>query len=105
MDFKDLASRLGFDEEDFKELVELFITTTFSDIEKIKKGILENNPADAAAASHSIKGAAGNLGFDEIFSLARDMEMQAKTGTLENFTTYINDLEVRINALNPSCGL
>ncbi len=104
MDFNDLASRLGIDEEDFKELVELFVTTSFSDIEKIRKGVLKNKPADAAAASHSIKGAAGNLGFDEIFSLARDMEMQAKSGSLENFEDYLSDLESRVNALNPSDG-
>lgn len=104
MDFNDLASRLGIDEEDFKELVELFVTTTFSDIDKIKKAVSDNNPADAAAASHSIKGAAGNLGFDDIFSLARDMEMQARKGSLDNFSANIHDLESFVNDLNPSCG-
>lgn len=102
MDFNDLASRLGIDEEDMKELVELFITTTLSDIEKIRKGISDNNPVDAAAASHSIKGAAGNLGFDDIFCLARDMEMQAKKGSLDNFNVYTHDIEDRVNALNQS---
>ncbi len=100
MDFKVLWERLGIDQEDFMELVELFITTSLSDIEKIKKGVANNNPADAAAASHSIKGAAGNLGFEDISSLAKDMEMQAKKGSLENFDTYINDIENSVNALN-----
>ena len=100
MDFKDLASRLGFDEDDFKELVELFITTTLSDIDKIKKGVRQGNSQDAAAASHSIKGAAGNLGFDDIFTLAKDMEMKAKQGDMDNFEAYITDLENRVNALN-----
>jgi len=99
MDFNDLALRLGIDEEEFKELVELFITTTRSDIKKIKNGVLDHNPADAAAASHSIKGAAGNLGFDEIFSLAGDMEMLAKGDSLDNFDVYIRDLEKQVNAL------
>jgi HPt (histidine-containing phosphotransfer) domain-containing protein len=102
MDFNDLATRLGIDEEDIKELVELFITTTLSDIEKIRKGISDNNPADAAAASHSIKGAAGNLGFDEIFSIAGDMEMQAKKGSLDNFNVYANDIEGRVHILHQS---
>ena len=100
MDFKDLASRLGFDEDDFKELVELFITTTLSDIDKIKTGVQQDNSQDAAAASHSIKGAAGNLGFDNIFTLAKDMELLARQGNLNNFETYITDLENRVNALN-----
>ncbi len=100
MDFKDLASRLGFDEDDFKELVELFITTTLSDIDKIKNSVQQGNSQDAAAASHSIKGASGNLGFDEIFTLAKDMEMQAKQGNIDNFGAYIIDIENRVNALN-----
>lgn len=99
MDFQELASRLGLDEEDFMELVELFVTTTRSDIDKIKTGLNENNSADAAAASHSIKGAAGNLGFDEMFELAKNMEMQAKTGSLEGLGTMVADLEAKVKAL------
>ncbi len=100
MDFKDLASRLGLDEEDFVELAELFVTTTLSDIDKIKKGIAENNTADAAAASHSIKGAAGNLGFNDIFELTKKMEAQAKEGDLNGFDTYISDIEEKLKAIN-----
>lgn len=102
MDFKELGSRLGIDEEDFLELVELFVTTSLGDIDKIKVGFERNNAADAAAASHSIKGAAGNLGFDSIFELAKSMEMQAKQGSLDNFDSYIKDLESQVAALTPS---
>ena len=100
MDYKDIAARLGIDEEDFIELVELLVTTTLSDIDKIKKGVREGNSQDAAAAAHSIKGAAGNLGFDDIFTLAKDMEMQAKQGSLDNFEAYIKDIEEMVKALN-----
>ncbi len=99
MDFKDLASRLGIGEDDFIEIVELFVTITLSDIDKIKKGILENNPADVAAASHSIKGAAGNLGFDDIFECAQKMEAQAREGSLENFDAYVSDIEDNLKAI------
>lgn len=100
MDFKNLASRLGIDEDDFNELIELFITTTLSDIDKIKKGLRESSSKDVAAASHSIKGASGNLGFDEIYNLTKDMEILAMDGKLENFEEYIRDIETRVNALN-----
>jgi HPt (histidine-containing phosphotransfer) domain-containing protein len=99
MDFKELGSRLGIDEEDFMELVELFVTTSLGDIEKIKKGLEDDNPADAAAASHSIKGAAGNLGFDDISELASKMETQAKSGSLDNFDSYITDIQAQVEAL------
>jgi len=102
MDFQDLASRLGLDEEDFMELVELFITTTQADIAKIKSGVQNNNPDEAAAASHSIKGASGNLGFDDMFELTKIMEMQAKSGSLDGFDDFIADLEKKLDTLNPS---
>jgi HPt (histidine-containing phosphotransfer) domain-containing protein len=100
MDIKALAARIGLDEEDFQELVELFITTTQADIDKIKVGVSQNNPVAAAEASHSIKGASGNLGFDEIFILSQDMEAQAKKGSLDNFEDYIVDLENKVNSLD-----
>ncbi len=99
MDFKDLAARLGLDEEDFVELAELFVTTTLSDIDKIKEGVAENNSTDAASASHSIKGAAGNLGFNDIFELTKKMEAQAKEGNLNGFDAYISDIENKLKAI------
>jgi len=100
MDFKILASRLGLDEDDFNELVGLFITTTLSDIDKIKKSVQESSSKGAADASHSIKGASGNLGFDDIFQLTQKMEMQALNGSLDNFEEYLHELENGVNALN-----
>ena len=72
------------------------------DIEKIKKGIEKGNYQDVAAASHSIKGAAGNLGFEDMFTLARDMEMQAKQGSLDGFDELLSGLESMVKALDSS---
>ncbi len=102
MNFKDLASNLGLDEEDFIELVELFVTTSLSDIAKIRKAVQDNNAADAAAAAHSIKGASGNLGFEDIFTRARDMEMQARKENLDGFDELVADLESMVKALDSS---
>lgn len=102
MDFQDLADRLGIEKEEFLELVELFVTVSRSDMEKIKNGVRENNCPEAAAASHSIKGAAANLGFDEISKLAFEMEMQAKGGSIENFETHLSSMEKLLSRLDQS---
>jgi histidine phosphotransfer protein HptB len=97
MDFKDLASNLGFDEEDFNELIEIFTATSFSDVEKINSGLEENNTANVSQAAHSIKGAAGNLGFQKIASLSKDIEMTAKAGNIqgvkEKVSTIVQELK------------
>ena len=99
MDVNALASQWGIDTADVKEIVALFITTTLSDIHKIKKSVALGNSADAAAQSHSIKGAAGNLGFDDIFILTGKMELQARQGCLDQFNAYIRELETKVNGI------
>ena len=83
MNFKDLASNLGLDEEDFNELLEIFTDTSLTDIEKIEVGLKENNADTVAKAAHSIKGASANLGFKKIASVAQDIEMNAKKDNLQ----------------------
>ena len=99
MEFKDLAARLGIELEDFLELLELYVQTSRTDLEKIRQATQSGVPPLAAAAAHSIKGAAGNLGFTDTAELALKMELQAKAGSLENFETYIKDLENQIAGL------
>jgi len=91
MSFEELASRLGIDTEDFIELVELFITTTRSDMDKIRGAMDGNKPSDAAAAAHSIKGAA-NLGYEDMADIAQEMETLGKDGSLEGFEGYMSEL-------------
>ncbi len=93
MNFEDLASRLGIDKEDFIELVELFITTTRSDMDKIRLAMDGNNPSDASAAAHSIKGAAANLGYEGMADIATTMESLGKDGSLEGFEGYMSELD------------
>ncbi|MCP3898871.1 MAG: Hpt domain-containing protein [Desulfobacteraceae bacterium] len=83
MSFENIAANLGLDKEDLDELLELFTATSFSDIEKVNLGLKENNAQLVSQAAHSIKGASGNLGFEEIASLSKDIEMTAKEGKIE----------------------
>ena len=99
MDYKYLASQLGFDESEFMEFVELFVETSLSDLDKIRQGLAAQDLPAVAAASHSIKGAAGNLGFEELAALALEMEMAAKQGNAEGFDRYAAKLETWIKEL------
>lgn len=99
MDYKHLADQLDMDETEFSELVALFVDTTRTDLEKIRQGVSTGNPRQAAAAAHSIKGAAGNLGFTQMAALAQKMESAANGGSLADFDAYITDLKTRVDAL------
>lgn len=99
MDFDALAERLGIDREDFIELSELFVTTTQGDMDRIQKGMADSDPAQAAAAAHSIKGAAANLGFEAMADLAKTMEFKGKDGSLEGFADHMAALNSLLDDL------
>jgi len=106
MNFEKLAEEIGFDKEAYLELIELFINTTTSDIDKLKTAINNSDFNAAEKAAHSIKGAASSLGLAEISDEAKKIEYAAKgdPGTItalsadglkailmkiiENFKTY-----------------
>lgn len=99
MDYKHLADQLDMSEEEFSELAALFVTITLADLKKIRQEVSNDNPSRAAAAAHSIKGAAANLGFTHMADLAQKMEALANAGNLDDFDAYIKDLETRVEAL------
>ena len=99
MDLKPYAQKIGFEEDEFRELAEIFVETTKKDIEKVRTGLEKNSPEAVASAAHSIKGAAGNLGFEEIFLLAKKMEMQAKDQNFDSFSDFITELENMVNRI------
>ena len=99
MEFQRLADNLGFELEDFLELVELFIETSLTDIDKINQAIENKNPDEAASAIHSIKGAAGNLGFMEIYEATQKLESEARNSRLDEIVKPINQLKATISQI------
>ena len=80
MNFKELAENVGVEEEEYLELIELFIETGMSDLDTLYSAIKEKNAEKAANAAHSLKGAASNLGLMELYEAA----MKIKEGILNN---------------------
>ncbi len=104
MDFKIMGSGLGLDEEDFRELAALLVTTSFSDLERLKKGLDSRDANQIALAAHSIKGASGNLGFMKISEYAAQIEILARNGNFngiegmsQNIRDSLNDIKSDLN--------
>jgi len=78
MDFTEQAAALGFAVDEWVDLLELFVATTTEDLEKLRTAIDAGAMTFAAAAAHSIKGAARGFGFDELSREAEALELQAR---------------------------
>jgi HPt (histidine-containing phosphotransfer) domain-containing protein len=96
MDFAEKAIALGFAEDEFLKMLELFVATTTEDISKLRTAIDANAMTIAAAAAHSIKGAARGFDFDELSREAEAIEIQARCRDLGQTRDLLAGLEARL---------
>ncbi|MBW2037578.1 MAG: Hpt domain-containing protein [Deltaproteobacteria bacterium] len=89
MDFAKLAEKLGLEKDEFIELVELFLDVSASDLGKLQSAIDERDIQQAVEVAHSLKGASGNLGLDEISRMAKNVEANARQGSLDGATEAV----------------
>ena len=77
-----MADNLGLEEDEFLQIVELFIDKSTEDLSELEVAIDKGDMEQVAQYSHSIKGASGNLGFTEIYEAAEGVEMNAREMSL-----------------------
>ena len=99
MNFEKLAEEIGFDKEEYMELIELFINTTTSDIDKLRTAINNGDFNAAEKAAHSIKGAASSLGLMEISDEAKKIEYAGKEGQGTITALSADELEVILDRI------
>ncbi len=104
MDFKAMASNLGIDEADFIELAELLVITSLSDLAALEQGLAQGSKEPIAHAAHSIKGAAGNLGFTDIAAIAAEMETLVGQGEFDSINARADALRQGLDAINMAMG-
>ena len=104
MDIKAAADSLGLDEEEFSEIVELFIDTAQSDIDNLSEGCKNGDTEKAANAAHSLKGASGTLGFMDIYEIAKKAEEDAKNNDLDKLADSVRQLNTCFQKLVSDFG-
>ena len=99
MKIEDLLDNLGLDIEDVKELLELYVAATASDLERLREAIGTNDANIVHERAHSIKGASGNLGLTELYELAKEMDDLARANNLADLETICNDFDYKFQQL------
>ena len=83
MNFRQLGENVGLEEDEMLELVEIFLDSSGSDLDILHSAIDKADVQQVKEAAHSLKGAAGNLGFTKIYEMARSIEEKAAQNSLE----------------------
>ena len=84
MDIKQIASRLGLEENDIYDVLKLFIQTVPSDLMKMSAAFNSQDTVQVGEAAHSLKGSTGTLGFMDISKYAQLIMKQSREKKLKN---------------------
>ncbi|HSO18298.1 MAG TPA: Hpt domain-containing protein [Desulfosarcina sp.] len=77
MNLKDLAEKIGLEEDEMLELVELFLETGKADYDQLKIAYDAGDAGQVARRAHTLSGAAGNLGLMPVHEAAKRIEQAA----------------------------
>ncbi len=83
MKFSALAENLGLTEDEFLELVDLFLDTSASDLRRLQSAIDEGDIQKVFEVTHSMKEACGNMGFMKAHEVAKRIEEEAREMSAE----------------------
>jgi histidine phosphotransfer protein HptB len=88
------------DAELLQELVEIFKDSFKSDCALIQAGIASGDSQKVSGAAHSIKGASASLGIDGITLIAKEIETDARAGSLLAAQAQVGELVEMMIELN-----
>jgi len=97
MNLDSLADRLSLDVEDIREMLELYVETTTSDLAELKGAIEAKNAPLAHTKAHSIKGGSGNLGLDKMFELSKEIDDRVRVNSLDGVDNMFQVLQKQFN--------
>ena len=69
-------------EDGLRELVNLYLEQTTTQMEQLQKAVRENQPVEVRRIAHSCAGASATCGMNEIVPLLRELELQGFEGKL-----------------------
>ena len=99
MNFRELAENLDLEEDEYLELIEIFVETGMSDLDKLQSAVGEGDTEKAANVAHSLKGAAVNLGLMELHKVAKEIEEKARNDRMERIAESAQALKKKLEEI------
>jgi HPt (histidine-containing phosphotransfer) domain-containing protein len=77
---EEMAAKIGLNAKHIPILIQSFTDESTQIIASLESAISQKDYTEIGNTAHSIKGSAGNLKFDEMYELAKEVELSAKAG-------------------------
>ena len=100
MNFNEMAEHIGLDEQDFREMAELFVSVGVTDLDKLRDAYAKRNCQGVVMSAHSLKGASANLGFNDIYEIAKRVEADARAQKLDGADEAIGNIAQKLTSIS-----
>ena len=81
---EEMAAAIGLKSKHIPMLIESFLEESISILDALQESITAKNYEQIKSNAHAIKGSAGNLRFNEVYEMSKEIEFAA-TNAAENF--------------------
>ena len=97
LNYEDMAAAIGLKAKHMPMLIGSFLDEAVAILDNLESAITSNDFNSIKTHAHSIKGSAGNLKFDDIYHMAKDMELSAADGVAEfDYEAHFKAIKVAI---------
>ena len=84
------------------DLIPGFLNNRKEDIEKLRKELVAENFVEITRIGHTLKGACGGYGFDDLGELGKRIEVAGKDRNVDQVARLIDDMEYYLGHVNIS---
>jgi HPt (histidine-containing phosphotransfer) domain-containing protein len=85
-------ANLGGDAELLRELLDFFVEIAPQQLDELQAAVAAGDQASVQLQAHSMKGGAANVGVVRMMTIARDLELLARDGSLEGAEAMVQAL-------------
>ena len=97
MNFKIRAKKIGLQEEEYLEIVDLFIRTASHNLNQLRSAIKTGDISKTLQETHSLRGAALNLRFRKICEIVEKIEMKVRENSWQGLSDDVELIQRRID--------
>ena len=100
MDFKKIAQSLDLEEDEYMDLIRLFVETTETNLQNLESSVNAMDSEAVFKIAHKIKGAALNLEMTDVANLAKEIETKGKGNQLKDISPLLGELKKALEKIN-----
>jgi len=97
----EMAQEIGLKAKHIPILIMSFLEESASILEKLNEAIVSKNYQEIKSQAHAIKGSAGNLHFNEVYEMSKEIELSAADAKVDfDYEVYLDAIKKAVATIS-----